>query len=86
MKTKTPVVFRTWRDTRREVIALFPSDDAGNGLCSSYMHVGQHGAADYAVCIARTRPATATERKPLLAELHKLGYRGLREYKRRPKS
>lgn len=52
------VVFRRW--PAREggtVLALFPGIDEGHGMCACYEHVGQHGAADYGSCIARTRPA-----------------------------
>jgi hypothetical protein len=45
---ETTVIFRRWRDTGA-VIALFPEEpaDASGGYCMSYMHVGQHGAANY---------------------------------------
>lgn len=72
---KTPVVFRVWK---REggVLALFPTlpADIGGFLCSSYEHVGQHGSADYFLCIQSTRLATPGEYEPLRAELERIGY------------
>jgi len=62
-----------------EVFALFPEDPASidGNLCTSYQHIGQHGAADYDFCIARSRQASAAERAPLLAELRQIGYTDL---------
>lgn len=74
----TRVVFRVWTRTeyqRGEVIALFPDVDTGRGTCSSYMHVGQHAAADYMGSIHRSRPATEEEWKPLATELESIGYK-----------
>jgi hypothetical protein len=81
------VVFRVWQGENQNgsVIALFPYVDEGNGLCSSYMHVGQHSAASYAHCISRSRPATPEEYGPLKRELesepygYKLRVRGRRQ-------
>ena len=70
---KTVVVFRVWRKGG-DVLALFPLEDGGRGLCMSYQHVGQHGAADYGLCIGRTRPATPAEYSDLAAELREIGY------------
>ena len=69
----TLVIFRMWQ-TRQDghgVIALFPCEpwDSGGLLCSSYEHVGQHGGADPAGVIARTRAATETEYAALQREL-----------------
>jgi hypothetical protein len=71
------VVFRTWRAHPRTVIALFPQIDAGRGMCSSYEHMGQHGGADYAGVIARTRRAEPDEYAALKRELEAapFGYR-----------
>lgn len=68
------VIFRTWRDG--DVIALFPDIDADcTGLhCGSYMHIGQHGAADYRLVVQRTRPAVPVEYAELKAELEQIGY------------
>lgn len=73
------VVFRTWRDKDRDVIALFPAIPATytGRYCTSYMHIGQHSAASYHGCIAQTRPATASEYAPLLKELRAIGYDNL---------
>mgnify|MGYP001599051550 CR=1 FL=1 len=85
-KDLTAVVFRVWNQWAGNrslyVFALFPEIDEGGGLCSSYEHVGQHGAADYQGCIARTTPATPAEYADLRAELEGLGY-NLRIMKRR---
>ena len=71
---ETIVVFRTWKDTG-DVIALFPGIPEPGDMVSSYMHVGQHGAADYEHVIAATRPSTEQEYEDLAAELEDLGYR-----------
>ena len=51
------VVFRQFGDG--EVVALFPDEpgDCAGHTCMSYMHVGQHGAADPAHVVRQTRPA-----------------------------
>lgn len=71
---RTVVIFRRWRWEGREVLALFPCEDDGNGKVLSYEHVGQHAGADYTGCMKRTRPATATEYEPLKRELEAIGY------------
>jgi hypothetical protein len=71
----TTVVFRVWKprpnvgEVGGDVIALFPEIEEHNGLCSSYMHIGQHGAADYRGVIAATRPARWEEAQRLRNEL-----------------
>lgn len=72
--TKTITVFRTFTDSGG-VIALFPEVPAtANGeFCSSYMHVGQHGAA-YSHLHANSRPSTPEEIAPLKKELESIGY------------
>ncbi len=68
------VEFRRWPDG--DVIALMPGvpwDHHGN--CASYMHVGQHGGAQYPGLCGNTVPATPDEYAPLLAELERIGYR-----------
>jgi hypothetical protein len=70
---KTRVVFRV--DSEGIVFALFPDDIAdpwGNVTC--YQHVGQHCAADYAMCIETSRPARPDEFKSLWSELEQRGY------------
>ncbi len=71
---KTIVVFRVFRQGG-DVLALFPAEPwSGNGDCSSYQHIGQHGAADYGHCISITRPATPSQYAPLKRELEQIGY------------
>ena len=73
----TRVVFRRFKEG--EIIALFPYMpwNAHGNAVTSYMHTGQHAAADYACVIAVTRPATAEEYRELLAELTSVGYDNL---------
>lgn len=73
---KTKVVFRVWPSENHEVLALFPElpSDVEGLFCSSYMHVGQHGGADYEGCIAKTRPARPEEYADLAEELKRIGY------------
>ena len=72
----TVVVFRRWRDTG-DVIALFPEIDEGSGMCASYMHVGQHSAADYGGVIGATHPASVGDADvvSLMRELESDPYR-----------
>lgn len=73
MSEKTIVVFRKWPNG--DILALMPADTAdhrGNVTC--YEHVGQHGAADYPSCIARTKPATPAEYASLKRELESAPY------------
>ena len=75
-KPTDPVVIRVWKGDDADVFALFPVDPADNygHLCTSYQHIGQHSAADYALCISKSRPATRREAAPLLTELRRIGY------------
>jgi hypothetical protein len=71
------VVFRVFTGADGgDVIALMPhvKGDVFGRYCQSYQHIGQHGSADYAGCILRSRPATPAEYAPLLAELESIGY------------
>ena len=62
------VVFRIYSDG--QVIALFPEEsDRRTGGTMSYMHIGQHGDADYHGVIQQTKPATETQYLPLFNEL-----------------
>lgn len=72
--SKTPTIFRAYRNG--ETIALFPTipADIKAQHCQSYVHVGQHGAADPHHVISRTRPATPDEYGHLLRELREVGY------------
>lgn len=82
----TKVAFRKWKEG--DVIALFPDETWNhNGFTTtSYMHVGQHGEADYASVVAETRPAREPEYRGLLSELKSIGYYDLRIVQRaRPK-
>ena len=70
---ETPTVFRMFPEG--DVVALFPAIAADLvGRCSSYMHIGQHGAADYQHLIGLTRPARPEEYHDLLNELGGIGY------------
>ena len=83
----TKVVFRKFKEGS-EIIALFPKErwNRHDYTINSYMHVGQHGAADYDQVIALTHPASEHEYQPLLAELKSIGYDDLRVMKKcRPK-
>lgn len=67
----TVVVFRRWRDSG-DVVALFPCLPEPQGRCSSFMHVGQHAAADYAATLEATTqasPLTDADVRELAAEL-----------------
>jgi len=77
----TAVVFRRYPDG--EIIALFPGIKDPRRMVSSYLHVGQHGAADYGLVISQTTPAKPEEYKDLAEELTAIGY-NLKIYKRRP--
>ena len=72
---ETIVVFRC--DPDGGVFALLPEDPADEygRLCTSYEHIGQHGAANYRSCIERSRPATPVEYADLLEEMTRIGYR-----------
>lgn len=83
MKTSpdsTPVVFRKWPSG--DILALFPAMDEGRGLCGSYLHIGQHGSADYQHCVKHTFPATSADYADLMAELVSIGYDNLKVYRR----
>ena len=67
--TPVRVVFRRWRDGGG-VIALFPElpADTHGIYCDSYMHVGQHGGADYHAVVRQTDPATPEESAAMAEE------------------
>jgi hypothetical protein len=71
----TPVIFRKWPKAEGGgIIALFPLEPAASEYdCSSYEHVGQHGAATLDI-IHRTRPATPAEYADLKQELESAPY------------
>lgn len=63
------VIFRHHEDETFAVFPAIPSDYHGNMLC--YAHIGQHGSCSPAY-YAASRPATADEIAPLLAELRRV--------------
>ena len=76
-KEKTKVIFREWK-IGCEIIALFPEiavDTIGYN-CQSYMHVGQHGAANLMAVLSDTKPANLEDGavKNLIKELEYIGY------------
>jgi hypothetical protein len=81
----TIVVFRKWYRTSdgSGIIALFPAEDWGGGLCSSFEHIGQHGGADYAGVIARTKAASPDEYADLKRELESSPYRYVLDVRKR---
>ena len=67
-----------------QIIALFPDIPwSEDGSVTSYMHVGQHGAAYYKQVIDSTTPASEEDYSALLAELETIGYDNLRIVKRK---
>ena len=70
-KPTTKVVFRKFRDG--QIIALFPELKERGGMVESYMHHGQHAAADPLI-VHDTKPATTDEYRPLAEELAAIGY------------
>jgi hypothetical protein len=76
----TPVIFRKFSDG--DIIALFPAMVGDNSprTCGSYMHIGQHGAADPGL-VESTRLAKPDEYAALQSELESIGYR-LKVYRR----
>ena len=79
MNEETLTIFRKTKiddaPYRPEIIALFPEEKADyNGNCMSYMHVGQHGPADYNTVIMKTTKATPEEYNDLKTELESIGY------------
>jgi hypothetical protein len=74
-KEKTVVVFRKFKD-QGDIIALFPNEiNDSFGNCLTYMHVGQHGSADYqGLMRTETVAATPEEYEPLKRELEGIGY------------
>ena len=75
---ETVVIFRKWyrKQDGTGIIALFPgiSERRDGSMVSSYEHTGQHGAADLAGVISRTRPAAPAEYAALQRELESAPY------------
>ena len=65
------VIFRKWNSERNghDVIALFPNEDAGRGMCQSYMHIEGYGAANSNAVMAGTVPAKPEEYADIKREL-----------------
>lgn len=82
----TPAIFRKF--SNGEIIALFPyiAGNTDGWTCQSFVHVGQHGAADPLVVVPRTKPATLDEAWDLICELttSPYRYRPIRVLKRFP--
>ena len=78
MQDETLTIFRKLKTDyppyRPEIIALFPEEPYNDTLCMSYMHVGQHGGADYQGVISITENATPEEYSDLKTELESIGY------------
>ena len=73
VEQRDDVVFRIYPDG--EVLALLPEYIANNnGDVMSYMHNGQHGAADFDGVFEETREATKEEYADLLKEMTDIGY------------
>ena len=71
----TKVLFRKFLKDG-DIIALFPEElwNPSDYSIASYMHVGQHGAADYDHIMRITTPANENEYADLLAELKRIGF------------
>ena len=70
----TLVVFRKF--TNGTIIALFPHEVCDHkGNVTSYMHVGQHGGANYKQMMGATKRPTPLEMSALFDELVSIGYR-----------
>jgi hypothetical protein len=69
-KFKTKVIFRFWKESK-DVIAIFPehTGDMNPYTCSSYEHIGQHGACNPRMIIENSRLAKSDEYADLKAEL-----------------
>jgi len=73
MSDETLTIFRKFKEG--DIIALFPElKEYRPGTCLSYIHVGQHGSANYNHIINITNKATPTEYNDLKTELESIGY------------
>lgn len=82
---KTEVIFRKVKSGKfkGDIFALFPYDVLTlDGDVGCYMHIGQHGHADYNHCINTSVIAKEQEYAPLKRELEDIGY-NLRIMKKR---
>ena len=74
-KTQVHFIMLAFNKDEPEVLALFPEIKGDlQGNCSSYLHCGQHGAANYLHCIQNSRNATPDEYAELHKELESIGY------------
>ncbi len=71
------MIFRWWPGEDGQVIAIFPTlpGTYDPHTCSSYMHVGQHGACDPIGLMAQTEQCPEYLYRDLKRELETLGYR-----------
>jgi hypothetical protein len=69
---KDKVIFRMFNG---EVIALFPEQKESRGNVNSYMHIGQHGGANYDLVMSKSKKATPSQYKDLKTELKSIGYK-----------
>jgi len=64
-----------YREFEGETIALWPDTIADmQGNCMSYLHVGQHGAANYGFVMKKSKPAKPEAIRALRKELLEIGY------------
>ena len=77
------VLFRRFKDGKKEVIAFLPGQTVSRGMIMSYMHIGQHGEADPGIIAKITRPVEISEPdvKDLYDELVSRGYKNLKVIK-----
>lgn len=69
------VIFKRCPDRCPDVIAFLPDNPANPGKVDSYMHVGQHGEANYEFYRQCERAfPDEPEVKALLCELRSIGY------------
>lgn len=75
-----PVIYRKFH-TGGDIVALFPTVQDSQYFCMSYMHVGQHGGADYVGLQSITSLAAPDEYSELHSELVAIGYDNLKVVK-----
>lgn len=81
-KEKLPVIFRMEKyNGVRTPLAVFPTTN-NTIYCMCYSHREQHSEICRGYYYQNTKPATENEYKPLLKELHKIGYTNLRIVKK----
>jgi len=80
------VIFRKFKDGFKEIIALFPELNYPKYTVykeevTSYLHIGQHGAANLSIIKQNTIEAKEPEYKELMQELKQIGYKRLKVVK-----